>query len=191
MFGARVLLTLPVVLLCQAAMADSSLDQQFEELGQRYIDQYAATSPLAATWLGDHRCDGELDEVSPAARDQDAAFCRKFLDALAAIDASKLSRANQVDHALLKHRVRVGLWRLETLEEWAWNPLQYTGSTGGAVYGLMAREFAPLDTRLGHVADRLEQFPRFLEQVRATLDPERVPKVHAETAVMPDVSAAD
>src|SRR5262249_25381201 len=37
--------------------------------------------------------------------------------------------------------------------------------------------------RLAHVADRLEQFPRLLEQVRSTLDPQRVPSVHAETAV--------
>jgi uncharacterized protein (DUF885 family) len=54
---------------------------------------------------------------------------------------------------------------------------------GNAVYGLMAREFAPLETRLTCVAPRLEQLPRLLEQIRATLVPDRVPKVHAETAV--------
>jgi hypothetical protein len=36
---------------------------------------------------------------------------------------------------------------------------------------------------LEHVADRLEQFPRLFRQIRDTLDPQRVPKVHAETAV--------
>ena len=47
----------------------------------------------------------------------------------------------------------------------------------------MARDFAPLEKRLGHVADRLAQFPRLFRQIRNTLDPKRVPKVHAETAV--------
>ena len=75
------------------------------------------------------------------------------------------------------------LWRLETLQEWAWNPLVYTELTGGSIYGLMAREFAPRPQRLAHVADRLEQFPRLLEQVRKTLVPKRVPPIHAETAV--------
>jgi hypothetical protein len=61
--------------------------------------------------------------------------------------------------------------------------LTYTSLSGGAIYGLMAREFAPLEKRLGHVADRLEQFPRLFGQIRATLVSERVPKIHAETAV--------
>jgi len=47
----------------------------------------------------------------------------------------------------------------------------------------MAREFAPLSTRLGTVADRLEQYPRLFTQIRQTLDPRRVPKIHAETAI--------
>ncbi len=183
MLGAHVLLTLPALVLCQAAMSDSSPDRQFEALADRYIDQYPALSPVAATSLGDHRFDGELDEVSPAARAREGAFYRKFLDELAAVDPAKLSRPNRVDHALLEQRLRAKLWRLEVLEEWAWNPLAYTGLSGGAIYGLMARDFAPLETRLGHVAERLEQFPRLFRQIRATLDPQRVPKVHAETAV--------
>jgi hypothetical protein len=61
--------------------------------------------------------------------------------------------------------------------------LAYTGLSGGAIYSLMARDFAPLATRLGHVTERLEQFPRLFGQIRETLDPKRVPQIHAETAV--------
>ncbi len=88
-----------------------------------------------------------------------------------------------MDYALLAHELESSLWSLEELQSWAWNPLDYTQLAGGAIYSLMAREFAPLEQRLGHVADRLEQFPRLLEQVRGTLVAERVPQVHAETAV--------
>ena len=55
--------------------------------------------------------------------------------------------------------------------------------TGGAIYGLMAREFAPIEKRLIRVADRLEQYPRLYAQIRETLDPKRVPLIHAETAL--------
>jgi uncharacterized protein (DUF885 family) len=55
--------------------------------------------------------------------------------------------------------------------------------SGGAIYSLMARDFAPLQNRLQHVADRLEQFPRLFRQIRSTLDPKRVPQIHAETAI--------
>ena len=39
-----------------------------------------------------------------------------------------------------------------------------------------------LSERLSNAAKRLEQFPRFLEQVRGTLNVSRVPAVHAKTA---------
>jgi len=47
----------------------------------------------------------------------------------------------------------------------------------------MAREFAPVEDRLTAATSRLEALPRFLAEVRATLEPSRVPPVHAETAI--------
>ena len=166
-----------------AKAEESTMDKAFEDLGRRYVREFPELSPVAATQLGDHRFDARLDEVSEKARTRAAEFSQKYLADLAAIAPANLSRANQVDYALLNHSLRGDLWRFERLQEWAWNPLIYTELAGSAVYGLMAREFAPLPRRLGHVADRLEQFPRLLEQVRAALDPKRVPAIHAETAV--------
>lgn len=177
------MMPLLMVLIQTSAAAAAPADQQFEQLGARYVDESPALSPVSATALGDHRFDSQLDEVSADARDRQRTFCRKYLEELRKIDAAKLSRANQVDYALLEHDLEGSLWRLDTLQEWAWNPLVYTGLSGGAVYGLMARDFAPLEKRLGHVADRLEQFPRLFCQIRKTLVPKRVPKIHAETAV--------
>jgi len=159
------------------------MDTTFEQLGKRYLDEVTALSPVSATWLGDHRFDGELDEVSPEAKQRKAAFCRSCLAELARIPRARLSRANQIDAAMLEHRLRAELWHLEELQEWAWNPMAYTSLAGNAVYGLMARDFAPIAERLGHAAARLEQLPRLLEQARQVLDPRRVPKVHAETAI--------
>src|SRR5262245_20092640 len=162
---------------------EPAMNKAFEDLGARYVRGFPELSPVGATQLGDHRFDAQLDDVSPQARARAIEFYRKVQKELAAIDSARLSRPLQVDYALLVHSLRSDLWRLERLQEWAWNPLVYTELAGSAVYGLMAREFAPLPERLTHVAERLEQFPRLLEQVRSTLDPKRVPAVHAETAV--------
>ena len=54
--------------------------------------------------------------------------------------------------------------------------------SGSAIYGLMAREFAPLPQRIGSAVSRMEKIPALLAQARENLDPARVPKVHAETA---------
>ena len=163
--------------------AADTADQQFEQLAAAYMDEFPALSPVASTALGDHRFDSQLDEVSPAARQRACEFWRKYLAALQQIDPAQLSRPNQVDHALLEYELKASLWTQEVLQPWAWEPLTYTGLCGSAIYSLMARDFAPLEQRLGHVADRLEQLPRLYRQIRETLDPARVPKIHAETAV--------
>lgn len=157
-------------------------DRQFAGLARSIIEKYPATAPVAATGLGDHRFDHMLDNISPAARAATLAFYTGALDELARIDRSQLSRANQVDAQLLQHELESEIWQLEVLQEWAWNPLSYTSIAGGAVYSLMAREFAPLEQRLKNATARLEQMPRFLQQVRDTLQIARVPKVHAQTA---------
>src|SRR5690606_11014054 len=50
-----------------------------------------------------------------------------------------------------------------------------------AIYGLMAREFAPLPERLASATARMEKIPALLAQARENLDPARVPRTHAET----------
>ena len=166
-----------------AEPAGSAADQAFAALAQRYLQEFPRYSPVGATGLGDHRFDGELDEVTPEAREQNARFNEEVLAELGRISRPELSRNNQVDATLLEHEVRFAIWGIRVLKEWSWNPLRYTELAGSAVYGLLAREFAPVEQRLESTASRLERFPRFLRQVRSTLVPDRVPRVHAETAV--------
>ncbi len=157
-------------------------DQQFEALAQRYIREAPELSPADATSLGDHRFDDRLDDVSAAGWQARLTFAELYLAALEPIDRSKLSRANQVDALLLLHELQSDRWRLQTLQDWRWNPLVYTRTAGDALYNLLARDFAPAAERLKNLGKRLDEFPRFLAQVREVLDPARVPKVHAETA---------
>lgn len=163
--------------------ADANVNDAFDALAKQYIDEFPVLHPVAATQLGDHRFDDSVDEISAEARQREAAFCRGYLERLARIPTAKLSRDRQVDAQLLKQQLEATIWQLETLREWAWNPLNYTGLAGDAVYSLMAREFAPAAERLQNVSLRLEQFPRLLKQVRETLEAARVPQIHAETAV--------
>lgn len=161
----------------------ASEDARFALLAERYVAESPAFSPVGASGMDEHRYDGELDDVSAEARARKIAFYRAMEAELATFSPEKLSLECRVDHAMLTNRVRGTLFSLCELEEWAWNPTLYTGLAGNAVYHLVARDFAPLETRLENVARRLEQFPRFLEQVRESLVPERVPAPHARTAI--------
>jgi uncharacterized protein (DUF885 family) len=178
-----VLLALALVSLPASAAAPASDSARFEALGQRYVAEFGRYSPVYATALGDHRFDGELDDLSAAGRAQGIAWVRGLLAELEGIDRSQLSRADQVDAAMLQNQLRYAIWSDQTYRDWSWDPLVYTQLTGQALYGLLAREFAPLPERLRSVTSRLEKLPRLLEQARANLVPARVPAIHAETAV--------
>jgi uncharacterized protein (DUF885 family) len=176
------LCALGAAVLAQAATA-SPADARFEALGQRYVEEFGRYSPVSATQLGDHRTDGELDDLSAAGRARTLAWIKALLAELQGIDRAQLSRANQVDAAMLENQLRYAVWSEERYRDWSWDPLLYTQLTGQAIYGLVAREFAPLPERLRSVTSRLEKLPTLLEQTRANLVPERVPAIHAETAV--------
>ncbi len=179
----RLAITLLFLSAGTVAVAQSSADHDFDLLANQYLTDLSQFSPVSATLIGDHSADDQLDHVDATARKRTENLYLKFQAELAAIDRDELSRANQVDAELLGSELRSGLWSLNTLQEWAWNPLSYVSTSGSAIYGLVARDFAPIEERLNNVTARLEQIPRFLEQARSSLVPGRVPKIHAETAI--------
>jgi len=165
------------------AHAQSDADSAFESVAAAFVNDLPALSPVNATLSGDHRQDGTLDQVDSEGRAATVRLYEKHLAALQRIEWQALSRANQVDADLLRNEIESRLWQLESLQEWAWNPLIYVDLSGSAIYSIMARDFAPLPERLASAASRLEQMPRFLAQARAALQAQRVPKIHAEIAV--------
>ena len=171
----------PLIGCGEPASKGPTADDSFTALATKWIGDFAKTRPAGATQLGDHRFDGELDDVSTAGRAAKAAVMNETTEALAAIDRTKLSRDNQVDAAMLSEQLEAETFSLDTLQDWAWDPLIYSGLTVGSLYSLVAREFAPLPERLINAASRMEKFPALLAETRKQLDPARVPLIHAQT----------
>jgi uncharacterized protein (DUF885 family) len=165
------------------AAARSDANASFEALGKRYLDEFGRYAPVSATALGDHRRDGDLDDLGAAGRAGKLAWNEAILADLRRIDRSELSRENQVDAAMLDNQLRYAIWTEQQYRDWSWDPLVYTQLAGQSLYGLISRSFAPLPERLRSVTSRLEKLPRLLEQERANLVPGRVPAIHAETAI--------
>lgn len=172
-----------ILLALSAAARPSPADDEFRDLAADFIADLPNFSPVMATTIGDHRFDDRLDRVDSAARSRNLKSYKRYRSALDGIDWDALSRANQIDAELLRTELDSRIWSQTELQEWAWNPLVYVDLAGSALYGLMARDFAPIDVRLADATARLEQFPRFLLQVRGALQPARVPEIHAKTAI--------
>ena len=155
-------------------------DHQFEQLAKQYIEDLLKLNPEFATALGEHRYDAQLDDYSLAGVERNLQLEKDYLQRLSAIDPSSLSEINGIDYAILRSRMERSIFSLEVLREYEWNPLRY--NVGGAIYGLLAREFAPLPERLQSVRERLKAVPAAIEAAKTNL--QNPPKVHTETAIL-------
>lgn len=160
---------------------DAAVDAAFADLSKRALDTWMQLSPVSATQIGDHRYDSELDDLSAAGQQKTVAAYKALLGELDKIEVAKLGRENQVDAAILRNQLQSEIWNAEVLQSGKWDPQLYNGIAGSAIYGLMAREFAPLPERLKSATARMEKLPAIFAQARENLDPARVPKIHAKT----------
>jgi uncharacterized protein (DUF885 family) len=165
------------------SLGAATMNTRFNNIADRYLEDQLASSPVGATRMGDHRFDHLLDEVDAASRARKTASAMAILAELETLDFTALSRENQVDYSLLHQRLRESVWQIETLREWEWNPLVYSGLPGNALYGLLARESDDPAKRLAAAAARCREFPRFFSQARESLAKSRTPRIHAETAI--------
>lgn len=155
-------------------------DQKLEALANSYIEKLLEMKPEWATELGDHRFDHRLNDYSLDGVERELKFHKAYLDSLNSIDIDRLSTANKIDYQILHSNLEFAIFRLDTLKEHEWNPLAY--NLGGAIYGLIAREFAPLKDRLLNLKERLKGIRPALEHARKNL--KNPPKVHTETAIL-------
>jgi uncharacterized protein (DUF885 family) len=153
--------------------------QTFEAFAATAIDDMLARQPVLATSLGDHRFDDRLDDLSPAALDEERAVVAARLAEIRRFDDADLPVGHRVDAEILDSRLRERLFEIADDGEHTWNPL--IANPGTALYLLLARDFAPLSDRLRNVGARLTQIPEQLEVARAVLHD--MPRVHVETAI--------
>jgi uncharacterized protein (DUF885 family) len=154
-------------------------DGRFVKLAERYIEGMLRLNPQSATWLGDHRFDHKLNDYSQEGITERFELDRAYLDTLASISAADLNAVNRIDYEILRHRLRYSLFRLDTLRAYERNPRRY--NPGGAIYGLMIQDFAPLKERLQSIKGRLEGIPQMLKDARVNL--KNPPQIHTETAI--------
>lgn len=173
--------TLPLVAGAANAASQSPSDKEFAKLSANWLDNYLRLSPVQATQIGDHRFDAQIDDLSVKGRAKQLAFNKNTLAKLGKINRTKLSRDNQVDYAILENSLKSNIFSFEEVKEWEWNPLYYHSVAGGAVYNLMAREFAPSNIRAFNSMRRYRQIPKILEAMRAQIVPSKVPPNYAKT----------
>ena len=174
-----------VLALAACEAAPPSQDVEFEALADQYVESLLERYPEFATSLGDHRYDTRLNDYTATAVAAGIAWNQGYLDRTDGIDPARLSPGHAVDFEILRNHLRFSIWSGEVLREHEWNPLRY--GVGGALYSLLAREFAPIEDRLANLRERLLGVGAVVEAAKANLS--NPPRVHTETAIRQNAGA--
>jgi uncharacterized protein (DUF885 family) len=179
---------MPMKLMTGAALAAAVLAgatpaeaQSFENLVTTFYDNEFRAHPIAATGIGVHDYDAEVDDLSRDGQAQDTARLHTALDALTAIDPATLSAGDRDDREILINSIRGTLLDVETIRYWQKDPDVYVRSATSAVFNLVHRDFAPLADRLQSVIARERQIPMLLAAGKANI--EHPPRAFVDIAI--------
>lgn len=157
----------------------NSATEDFRRISQDVIDYLLAQDPVGATWLGDHRFDHELPDLSEANMAKFAVALEDFLTELDAVDDVELSFGDLVDLEILRSQILKAHFDTTQVQQYRWNPMVW--NPGTALHLLLARDFAPEADRMECVRARASKIPEFLASARETLG--TMSAIHLETAI--------
>lgn len=139
-----------------------------------YLEASFAMRPMTATFLGDHRFDDRLDDISAEARARWLAHDRETLAALEtrfgkAAAAGELSEDDALDYEILRDDLVRSIWLTETFHPFEEDPRVYGGYLSDSVYSLVAQSTLPKETNVTNAIARMKQMPAIVAEAKATL----------------------
>jgi len=141
---------------------------EFTAIESGIVDHLFVLQPGYAVFLGLHRYDGILPDLSREATDQWALAADRWLARLRAVPAAELPPERRLDHLLLELLLEGPLFDLRDTRELERNPMSYVGQVSLTAY--MVREYAPLPERVDAMVRLLNGVPKLLKGAMGRLD---------------------
>jgi uncharacterized protein (DUF885 family) len=177
------LLVIPLVLALGVSAASAQSEAaKLDSFFKKYLDERFRLRPMAATEMGDHRFDSQLEDLTPEARSRWLEQTRQTLAALPkAIDYKNLSRASQIDYEILDHSLKAEEWLTENFHPFEEDTRAYNGYINDSVYLLLTQSSLPKETNIANCIARIAQIPKVLAAAQQNL--KNPPRVDTETAI--------
>jgi uncharacterized protein (DUF885 family) len=182
---------LPVILLAllpshpRAADPTRSPSERLRRLTRVYLDGLFAAKPHLASYMGDHRFDSKVQDLSPRAVASRLAELDAQRKALGRLERSGLSPEERVDAAVLADGIALEKVELADIREWTWNPRLVDNFTHFDPREVVAARLAdlvhgsgPEGQRLAAATAQLRALPRYLAQRRQAFG--AVSRVHLD-----------
>jgi uncharacterized protein (DUF885 family) len=147
----------------------------FQQLVDRYWENHFHHNPSEATAAGFHEHDTRLEDYSRAGVEAEIRDLRRFLGRFETFPPTGLDRIAAADREIAVSLIRLQLLDLESIRMWEKDPDQYSSGPSNSIFLIMARKYAPPETRLRSALARLRQIPAVLGAARVNLkNPPRI-----------------
>ena len=163
------------------ALAAASPAPAYAQVVGQIFDAYYRANPTAATDLGLHQYDGQLEDYSRAAIDREVADIGRQIATLSAVDPGTLSTDDRLDREWLLGWLEGRRLYLTEVRTWARDPDYYASGIANSAFSLIKRDYAPAEQRMRSMIERARAMPAALAAARANLaDP---PRIYVEIAI--------
>ncbi|HTT25932.1 MAG TPA: DUF885 domain-containing protein [Thermoplasmata archaeon] len=146
---------------------------EFAALEKRIVDHFFVLQPAYAVFLGLHRYDGKVPDLSKGATAEWVTLARGLLKQLEGTHRESLPKGRRLDWTLLDLLLEGAIFDLAESRDYDRNPMAFIGQVSVTSY--MVREYAPAADRVRAIVRVLEGVPRLMEQGLSRFDP-HVPK---------------
>jgi uncharacterized protein (DUF885 family) len=160
------------------ATAQNPSSTKFAQLSEQFMHESLELSPVNASQAGYHTyvapktgktiaLDALLDDMSGDGIAKQRAFYAEWRDRFRTeTPIAGLSTEDAADWQLIDDQIGLNLLEFDKIQSYKHNPTVAVELIGNALFLPLTQEYAPIETRVGQVLDRVSQIPRFLVQVQ-------------------------
>ena len=157
-------------------------DPKFERFFQAYLEASFRLQPVNATQLGEHRFDGQMEDLTAGGRAKWLDLDRRTLATLPReINRGGLSPSARLDYDIFQDELKRSVWLTENFHPFEDDPRVYNGYISDSVYVLLTQSTLPQETNVANAIARITQLPGVIAAAKANL--RNPPKVFLETAL--------
>ena len=149
---------------------------------QAWLDTECKRHPVFSTQQGNREYDGQMDDLSPEARAEDARRDQSMLKELAKkFDRTTLSRNAQIDLEIWESFLRYRVWQFNNSDDFANDPRIYLLYCSDSVFGLFTQSTLPRHRNVENAVSRIAHIPEVIAAARASI--RNPPKILTEVAI--------
>lgn len=169
-------------LLTVRAAPPSMEDTKLAKFFRSYLDEDFKRHPLKASFLGDHRYDDRLDDVSAKARQGDFQFLKDTRQKLEkSVDYNKLSNSAKVDYGIFHHHLIKEIWLAENFDPYVTDPRVYNLYVSDSIYLPLTQSTLSKEAVIKNCITRMKQIPAVLKEAKKNL--KNPPPILVERAI--------